>query len=92
MSVAGSTVTLTLATAVQAGQTVTLDHTPGANPIQDAAGNDSAPLDGQAVTNNTGPGPDPGPEPEPVPAFPLLGQLLLALGVMRLSRRGGAGT
>ena len=98
MSVAGSTVTLTLATAVQAGQTVALDYTPGANPIQDAAGNDSAPLDGQAVTNNTGPGPGPGPEPEPepepepVPALPLLGQLLLALGVMRLSRRVGAGT
>ena len=43
------------------------------------------------------PEPEPGPEPEPVPALPLLGQLLLAggllrLGVMRLSRRGGAGT
>ena len=37
--------------------------------------------------------PEPEPEPEPVPALPLLGQLLLALGllrlgVMRLSRRG----
>ena len=42
VSVAGSTVTLTLATAVQAGQTVTLDYTPGANPTQDAAGNDAA--------------------------------------------------
>ena len=38
-------------------------------------------------------------EPEPVPALPLLGQLLLALGLLRLgamrrgqlSRRGGAG-
>ena len=43
------------------------------------------------------PEPEPEPEPEPVPALPLLGQLLLALGllrlgVMRLSRRGGAGT
>ena len=53
VSVAGSRVTLTLATPVQAGQTVTLDYTPGANPIQDAAGNDAAPLSGQPVTNNT---------------------------------------
>ena len=53
VSVAGSTVTLTLATAVQAGQTVTLDYTPGANPTQDAAGNDAAPLSGQTVTNDT---------------------------------------
>ena len=55
--VRGSTATLTLATAVQAGQTVTLDYTPGANPIQDAAGNDAAPLSGQLVTNNTPGGP-----------------------------------
>ena len=53
VSVAGSAVTVTLANAVQANQTVTLDYTPGANPIQDAAGNDAAPLSGQAVTNNT---------------------------------------
>ena len=47
-----------------------------------------------------GPEPEPEPEPEPVPALPLLGQLLLALGLLRLgmmrrvrlSRRGGAGT
>ncbi len=43
------------------------------------------------------PEPEPEPEPEPVPALPLLGQLLLALGLLRLgvrrlSRRGGAGT
>ena len=43
------------------------------------------------------PEPEPEPEPEPVSALPLLGQLLLALGllrlgVMRLSRRGAAGT
>ena len=37
VSVAGSTVTLTLATAVEAGQTVTLAYTPDTNPIQDAA-------------------------------------------------------
>ena len=52
VSVGGSAVTLTLATAVQADQAVTLDYTPGANPTQDEAGNDAAPLSGQAVTNN----------------------------------------
>ena len=55
--VRGSAVTLTLATAVQAGQTVTLDYTPGANPTQDMAGNDAAALSGQHVTNNTPGGP-----------------------------------
>ena len=49
------------------------------------------------VTDNDTPPPDDDPEPVPAPALPLLGQLLLALGllrlgVMRLSRRGGAGT
>ena len=34
VSVSGSAVTLTLATAVEANQTVTLNYTPGANPIQ----------------------------------------------------------
>ena len=53
VSVGGSAVTLTLASAVQANQTVTLDYTPGANPIQDMAGNDAAALSGQHVTNNT---------------------------------------
>ena len=52
VSVAGSTVTLTLATAVEANQAVTLAYTPGANPIQDAAGNDAALLSRQTVTNN----------------------------------------
>ena len=53
VNVAGATVTLTLATAVEATQTVTLAYTPGANPIQDAAGNDAALLSRQTVTNNT---------------------------------------
>ena len=53
VSITGSTVTLTLATAVEANQAVTLAYTPGTNPIQDAAGNDAAPLSGQPVTNNT---------------------------------------
>ena len=54
VSVAGSTVTLTLAAAVEAGQTVTLDYTAGTNSIQDAAGNDAATPPAQPVTNNTG--------------------------------------
>ena len=44
--VAGSTVTLTLAPAVEVNQAVTLDYTPGANPVQDAAGTAAAPLSG----------------------------------------------
>ena len=53
VSVSGSAVTLTLASAVSAGDTVTVDYTPGADPIQDEAGNDAAALTGQAVTNTT---------------------------------------
>ncbi len=60
VSVGGSAVTLTLASAVQVNQTVTLDYTPGTNPIQDGAGNDAAALSGRSVTNNTpGVGPMP---------------------------------
>ena len=60
VSVGGSAVTLTLANAVQVNQTVTLDYTPGTNPIQDGAGNDAAALSGRSVTNNTpGVGPMP---------------------------------
>ena len=50
VSVDGSKVTLTLAAAVPANQAVSIDYTPGANPIQDAAGNDAAPLSGTDVT------------------------------------------
>ena len=43
VSVNGSEVTLTLASPVQAGQTVSLDYTqPMSNPIQDASGNNKA--------------------------------------------------
>ena len=54
--VAGSTVSLTLATAVEANQAVTLAYMPGTNPIQDTVGNEAAPLSGQTVTHNTGSG------------------------------------
>ncbi len=54
VSVSGKTVTLTLAAAVEHGNTVSLSYTiPATNPIQDAAGNDAAALSGQAVTNDT---------------------------------------
>ncbi len=54
VAVSGTTVTLTLASAVVAGQTVTIDYTvPGTSPIQDSAGNDAAALTGRTVTNNT---------------------------------------
>ena len=54
VDVSGMTVTLTLGTAVTAGQTVTVTYTvPATNPVQDAAGNDAAALTDQAVTNDT---------------------------------------
>jgi uncharacterized repeat protein (TIGR02059 family) len=63
IAVAGSSVTLTLATAVLNGETVTVAYTDpsGGNDaaaIQDAAGNDAVSLAAQAVTNNTPAGPD----------------------------------
>ena len=54
VDVTGKNVTLTLGTAVTAGQTVTVTYTvPSSNPVQDAAGNDAAALTNQSVTNNT---------------------------------------
>ena len=55
VAIAGKTVTLTLATAVTSGQTVTVSYAPpGANPLQDASGLDAPGFTDQAVTNNTG--------------------------------------
>ena len=54
VGVSGKTVTLTLATAVTSGQTVTVSYTPGSNPIQDESGLAAAALTNQAVINNTG--------------------------------------
>ena len=57
VSISGSAVTLTLATAVIAGQTVTVSYTVptgmDAMPVQDEAGNAAAALSSQSVTNNT---------------------------------------
>ena len=54
IAISGAAVTLTLATAVEHGDTVTLDYTvPLSAAIQDEAGNDAASLTGQSVTNNT---------------------------------------
>ena len=50
----GSTVTLTLENSVTNVDTITLDYSPGTNPVQDVAGNDAANLTGQVVTNTTG--------------------------------------
>ncbi|MDE2781386.1 MAG: SwmB domain-containing protein, partial [Gemmatimonadota bacterium] len=73
--VGGSSVTLTLAGAVQAGQAVRLDYTPGANPIRDKAGNDAAALSGFRVTNIT---PDPGSPPRVFIAPELEGDVKVA--------------
>jgi hypothetical protein len=58
VAVLGRTATLTLATAVQEGQTATLSYTDpsvgnDANALQDVVGNDAATLNGQAVVNAT---------------------------------------
>ncbi len=57
VSVGGSVLTLTLASAVVSGETVTVGYTvptgTNANPLQDVAGNPAAALTNEAVTNNT---------------------------------------
>ena len=53
VEVSAATVTLTLASAVFAAETVTVSYAAGANPVQDTSGNDAADLTNQAVTNNT---------------------------------------
>ena len=75
-------VTLTLAIAVEANQAVALDYTPGANPVQDAAGTAAAPLSRQAASSHI-----------PVPALPVAGMWLLAgllslLGARRVRSAG----
>ncbi len=55
VAISGKVVTLTLASAVTHGQTVTVPYAvPDTNPIQDTSGNDATALTDQAVTNNTG--------------------------------------
>ena len=52
--VSGKAVTLTLASAVESGQVVTVTYTvPMSNPLQDASGLAAVALTGQAVTNST---------------------------------------
>ena len=51
VSVSGTTVTLTLADPVTAGQVVTVTYTPGSNPVQDGSGLDALPLTGEEVDN-----------------------------------------
>ena len=54
VSVSGATATVTLASAVANGETVTVGYTrPGTNPLRDAAGNEVATFSAQAVTNDT---------------------------------------
>ncbi len=54
VDVTGTKVTLTLGTAVTAGQTVTVTYTvPASNPVQDTSDNDAEALTNQSVTNNT---------------------------------------
>ena len=53
VSVDGAEVMLVLSAAVRARDAVTLGYTPGADPVQDAVGNDAAGVVGLLVTNST---------------------------------------
>lgn len=53
VQVIGSTVVLTLSSAVIGGQTVLISYTAGVNPIENSAGINAANLTNQAVTNNS---------------------------------------
>ena len=54
VDVSDETVTLTLSSAVNPGQSVAVSYVkPSTNPVQDLFGNDAAALTNQAVTNNT---------------------------------------
>ena len=66
VSVGGFMVTLTLAAAVQAGQTVTLDYAPGDNPIQDGVGNAAVAFSRQVTNGGGQPGGGGPTEPEPL--------------------------
>lgn len=56
IGIGGSAVTLTLASAVANGDTVTASYVvPASNPVQDLHGNDAAAFSGQPVTNSTPP-------------------------------------
>ena len=55
VAVEGHTVVLTLATAVAAGQPVTVDYTPGLSPIQDSAGELAGALSGRTADDSDEP-------------------------------------
>ena len=57
VDVSGSTVTLTLAPAVVASDTVLVSYTPRGSPVQDSDGADAGAFRDQLVTNNTTPAP-----------------------------------
>lgn len=53
VTVNGSNVWLTLDRAIAYDDVVTVDYTPGANPIQDASGNEASAFSGRAVSNGS---------------------------------------
>ena len=74
VGVGGSSVLLLLASAVETGDTVTVDYTvptgESANKLQDASGNAAESFSGQAVTNNTASSGTPRTVPTPAPGAP----------------------
>lgn len=53
VSINNDQITITISSAVNFGDNVTLDYTAGSNPVRDVVGNQSANLSNQTVTNNT---------------------------------------
>ena len=77
VAVSGEAVTLTLASAVDNSDTVTVSYTGGTNPIRDIARNEAAGLTGRAVNNTTVSAPD---APGGLSASPGNGQVTLSWG------------
>ncbi len=68
--VSGKAVTLTLASAVTAGQAVTVSYTPGTNPVRSLGGTDAVTLAARAVVNETPAVVVPPPPVNPPPVTP----------------------
>ncbi|MGE4242410.1 Ig-like domain-containing protein [Ramlibacter sp.] len=67
---AAKTVTLTLASAVSGGDTITVGYAPGSSALVDLAGNTAVTFTDATVTNGAPPAPPPPPPPAPEPPPP----------------------
>ena len=78
VAVSGASVTLTLASAVLHGETVTLSHTSGSNPIEDLWGNSAGSISTRSVRNDT---PEPGISVQDVTAVEDAGTLVFTVSL-----------